>query len=94
VTGANKAMLVRISGRVQGVSFRVWTLREAERLGLDGWVRNEPDGSVGALIAGSDEAVATMLERLWQGPRGAAVTDVRAEAAGIAVAPAGFRITG
>jgi acylphosphatase len=48
-----RAALVRISGRVQGVSFRFWTRQEAERLNLNGWVRNEPDGSVQALVAGA-----------------------------------------
>ena len=67
-------MLVRITGKVQGVSFRVWTRIEAEKLGLNGWVRNEDDGSVRALIVGSDAAVAAMLKRLWEGPRGAAVS--------------------
>jgi acylphosphatase len=90
----DKALLVSITGRVQGVSFRFWTQGEAERLGLSGWVRNEPDGSVKALIAGPDEAVAAMLEAFWQGPRGAVVTDVAAETADAGEAPAGFRITG
>jgi acylphosphatase len=96
VTGApnGKALLVSISGRVQGVSFRFWTQNEAERLGLNGWVRNEPDGSVTALIAGPDAAVAAMLDAFWQGPRGAVVSDVVAEAADAGDAPAGFRITG
>jgi acylphosphatase len=89
-----RALLVSITGRVQGVSFRFWTQGEAERLGLCGWVRNEPDGSVKALIAGSDAAVETMLEAFWQGPRGAIVSDVVAEAADAGEAPAGFRITG
>ena len=48
-----RAVRVRIAGRVQGVNFRAWTRDEAERLGLDGWVRNEADGSVTALLAGS-----------------------------------------
>lgn len=89
-----KAALVRISGRVQGVSFRVWTQREARRLGLNGWVRNEPDGSVSALISGSAEAVASMLDAFWQGPRGADVRSVVPETADPADAPVGFNITG
>ena len=89
-----RAVLVRISGRVQGVSFRFWTRQEAERLSLNGWVRNEPDGSVQALVAGSDGAVAMMLERFWEGPSGAVVADVRAEAADTAGVPVGFRISG
>lgn len=90
----NRAYKVHITGRVQGVSFRFWTREEAERLGLHGWVRNEPDGSVAALIAGPDGAVTLMLERFWQGPTGAVVADVRTEPAEIAASPAGFRITG
>ncbi|TIX83542.1 MAG: acylphosphatase, partial [Mesorhizobium sp.] len=62
-----KAVRVRLSGRVQGVSFRVWTRTEAEKLGLSGWVRNEDDGSVTALIVGAEGAVSTMMNRLWEG---------------------------
>ncbi len=94
MTGTSRAVFVRISGRVQGVSFRVWTQREALRLGLRGWVRNERDGSVSALIAGTDEAVASMLEALWQGPRGADVSSVVPEPADATGVPAGFDITG
>ncbi|ODT06128.1 MAG: acylphosphatase [Mesorhizobium sp. SCN 65-20] len=94
MTGTSRAVLVRISGRVQGVSFRVWTQREALRLGLRGWVRNERDGSVSALIAGEDDAVASMLEALWQGPRGADVRSVVPEPADATGVPAGFDITG
>jgi len=71
-----RAVRVRISGRVQGVGYRIWTRGEAVRLGLTGWVRNESDGSVSALIAGTNSAVAAMIERLRQGPRGAAVSKV------------------
>ncbi|MDH4986478.1 acylphosphatase [Aminobacter anthyllidis] len=87
-----KAVLVRISGQVQGVSFRVWTQREARRLGLNGWVRNERDGSVTALISGPEEAVALMLEAFWKGPPGADVRSVVPEPADSAAA--GFNITG
>lgn len=89
-----RAVLVRISGRVQGVSFRVWTLREAQRLSLRGWVRNEADGSVSALIAGPDDVVTSMLDALWQGPRGAEVRSVVPETADPADVPAGFSISG
>ncbi|ASY73088.1 hypothetical protein N181_20700 [Sinorhizobium fredii USDA 205] len=93
MAGDRKAALVRITGKVQGVCFRVWTRDEAERLGLAGWVRNETDGSVTALIAGPDTAVATMLGRFWKGPPGASVADVAIEDASTVEAPAGFRIT-
>ncbi len=62
------AVIARIHGRVQGVGFRAWTVSEAERLGLDGWVRNRRDGSVEALFAGPREAVELMLERCRHGP--------------------------
>jgi acylphosphatase len=59
-----KAVLVRIEGRVQGVGFRVWTLHEAQALGLVGWVRNEADGSVTARLEGPQESVERMLGML------------------------------
>jgi acylphosphatase len=88
-----QAVRVRITGRVQGVYFRVWTRDEASRLGLTGWVRNDADGAVSALIAGPESAVAAMLERFWQGPAGAAVSGVETEPAAQTERPAGFRIT-
>jgi hypothetical protein len=47
-----RAVLVSVTGRVQGVSYRAWTRDEARRLGLGGWVCNESDGSVRALVVG------------------------------------------
>ncbi|HEV7310041.1 acylphosphatase [Ensifer sp.] len=90
---SQKTVRVRILGRVQGVSFRVWTRNEAERLGLAGWVKNEPDGSVFAVINGSEEAVATMLERLGEGPPMASVTQVITEFVETTGEIKGFRIT-
>ncbi len=92
MTQDRKAVLARITGRVQGVSFRIWTQREAERLQLDGWVRNENDGSVSALISGTEPAVSAMLELLWKGPRGASVSNVAVQEAGEQATPSGFRI--
>ncbi|WP_064705177.1 acylphosphatase [Rhizobium bangladeshense] len=88
------AVRVRISGRVQGVGFRMWTRGEASRLGVTGWVRNEADGSVAALVAGSDSAISTMIERLRSGPAGASVSGVETEAVRLEQMPAEFRITG
>ncbi|TPJ24549.1 MULTISPECIES: acylphosphatase [unclassified Mesorhizobium] len=89
--GEHRAVRARISGMVQGVSYRVWTRAEAMRLGLTGWVRNERDGSVTALIAGGGAAVTAMIERLWQGPRGALVSNVEVEEAA-EEAPLDFKI--
>lgn len=89
----HRAVLVRITGRVQGVSFRVWTRDEASKLGLAGWVRNEADGSVAALIAGPETAVSTMMERFWQGPSGASVSSVEKRPAALTEKLTGFLIT-
>ena len=62
------ALMVNVAGRVQGVSFRAWTKSEADARGLSGWVRNEADGSVSALIQGPSDAVAGMLEAFGKGP--------------------------
>ena len=67
---------LRIEGRVQGVWFRGWTVREAGRLGLDGWVRNCADGSVEAVFSGPKDVVQDMIERCWQGPPYAKVSSI------------------
>lgn len=86
------ATLAHITGRVQGVGFRFWTQEEAEALGLSGWVRNEPDGSVSALLVGSPDAVAEMIRKLHAGPPGAAVVRVAINAADAGDPQNGFRI--
>lgn len=69
---------VRITGRVQGVWYRQWTVREARRRNLDGWVRNRADGSVEALIAGSESDVAELIRLCGGGPPAADVGQVSA----------------
>lgn len=54
-------LVVRFSGRVQGVGFRMTALGVARGLGLTGWVRNEPDGSVRMEAQGSPEALSECL---------------------------------
>ncbi len=68
---------VVVSGRVQGVFFRDSTRREAARLGVAGWVRNCPDGTVQAHVEGSPEAVAELVRWCREGPSHADVDDVR-----------------
>ena len=67
---------VVVEGTVQGVGFRYWARSEAQSLGVSGWVRNRPDGTVEAEVEGDDGAVAGMVEWLRRGPRGASVTGV------------------
>jgi acylphosphatase len=69
---------LHVTGRVQGVSYRWYAAREATRLGLAGWIRNEPDGSVRAHAEGPDEAVDEFVAWCRQGPPAARVEDVTA----------------
>lgn len=68
---------VHITGRVQGVFFRAKTKQEADRIGINGWVRNLPDGSVEALFEGDSEQLAQMVEWCRKGPSLARVDDVQ-----------------
>ncbi|MDQ0573996.1 acylphosphatase [Agromyces albus] len=67
-----------VHGNVQGVGFRYSARREAERLGVAGWVRNRPDGSVEAEIEGDEASVTELIDWFTAGPPGAIVsgTDV------------------
>jgi acylphosphatase len=75
-----KTQHLLIQGRVQGVWFRESMRCEAERLGVAGWVRNAPDGSVEAVIQGSDEAVDALIEWARIGPPMARVDGIEIEA--------------
>ena len=68
---------VTVSGRVQGVFFRAWTRKQANALGVAGWVRNCPDGHVEAHVEGDAAAVAQMIDRMRGGPPSAQVEDIR-----------------
>lgn len=67
---------VYVSGRVQGVSFRYYTVREAERRGVSGWVRNLFDGRVEAVFEGEDSAVEHMVNWCRGGSPAASVSDL------------------
>ena len=68
-----------ITGRVQGVGFRAHTRRQANRLGLKGWVRNLPGGDVEAVVEGTEEEVERFIQWCHRGPTMAYVSEVRVE---------------
>lgn len=68
-----------ISGRVQGVGYRMFAAEAARHEALTGWARNLPDGRVEVLAEGDAEALSRYEWRLWQGPPGARVDDVDTE---------------
>jgi len=65
-----------VGGRVQGVGFRYFVMREAQALGLAGWVRNLPDGRVEVLAAGEPGSIDALEGRLWHGPPHARVSEI------------------
>lgn len=70
------AVSVHVVGRVQGVGYRYYCVAEAERLGVSGWVRNEPDGSVRGHFEGGRGVVEALVEWCRRGPSYAHVTHV------------------
>jgi len=70
---------ITIHGQVHGVGYRAWAADEAESLGLSGWVRNRPDGTVEAVVSGDPASVQTFVALCRDGPRAALVFDVKTE---------------
>jgi acylphosphatase len=65
-----------ISGRVQGVFYRMETQRAADRIGVTGWVKNRPEGTVEAVFEGAKNQVEAILKWCWDGPRLASVDNI------------------
>ena len=76
MTGKPAATRWLITGRVQGVGFRWFVMRNAEELGLAGWAKNLPDGTVEVLGIGVPEALSRLESALNEGPRFAHVENV------------------
>ncbi len=72
---------VFIDGKVQGVFFRDSTRRKAGELGVEGWVRNLPDGRVEGLFEGSSDAVEALIAWCYEGPPAANVEEVQVQEA-------------
>jgi acylphosphatase len=76
-----KRLTASAIGRVQGVGYRYFIVQKARRLGLTGWVRNEPDGSVRIVAEGEEAALAALLSAAGEGPGGAVIRRVHHEIA-------------
>ena len=76
---AQAAKHVRVTGRVQGVFFRAWAQGQARALGISGWIRNCPDGSVEAHLDGEEDCVARMVQRMSRGPANAQIDEISVE---------------
>ncbi len=68
-----------VHGRVHGVGFRDFTQRRAAELGVTGWVRNQPDGTVEAVAEGDKETLERFIAYLWRGPSSARVVRVESD---------------
>jgi acylphosphatase len=90
--GSRAGLEASVRGRVQGVGFRVWALREGMHLRLDGFVANEADGSVRVVAEGPRSELDRLVERLEEGPPSALVERVLARWEPARGLPAGFRI--
>lgn len=85
-------MHVLVRGRVQGVGFRYAAFRQAQVLGVTGWVRNCPDGRVEGEFQGTMEVVAAMLAWCRQGPPMAHVEELQSVEVPLAQDSPGFEI--
>ncbi len=91
---ALKQLQLVVRGRVQGVYFRASTQREARRLGLSGWVRNRPDGSIEILAEGEEVSIRELYGWAQKGPSAARVERVDTRWRSFTGEFPDFRITG
>ena len=89
---ATTRAVATVRGVVQGVGFRWFVQRTASRLGLHGWVRNRPDGTVEVAAEGSTAAVDALLAAIREGPDGAWVSEVAVRREPPTGASGGFEI--
>ena len=87
-----KASRFLVSGVVQGVGYRIFTVRAARGLGLRGYARNLPDGRVEVVAAGEASSLGSLRERLQTGPRGAVVSGLEETETEIDPAPQEFEV--
>ena len=74
-----QAKRIKVTGIVQGVYFRASTQEQAKQLGIKGWCKNEPDGSVLIIAEGSEEELNALVEWCHKGPSNASLEKVFVE---------------
>jgi acylphosphatase len=74
-----KCIRVKVYGEVQGVSFRSFIKQAADELGLVGWIRNNRDGSVEAVVERQQDKIEALLAKMRKGPPNACVTGIEIE---------------
>ena len=74
-----QAKRIKVTGKVQGVYFRASTQEQAKQLGIKGWCKNEPDGSVLIIAEGAEENLNALVEWCHHGPSNASVEKVLVE---------------
>lgn len=72
----SKRLVAAVHGFVQGVGFRIYVQQEADRLGLEGWVANQADGTVEVVAEGPRADLERLVAALWEGPTSSAVSRV------------------
>jgi len=87
-----KRLYLLIHGHVQGVGFRYFCYEQATALGLTGYARNLPDGTVEAEVQGEDEAVDRFARAVSRGPHIAQVTEVLKDKREVVEGEKGFRV--
>ena len=90
MSGQRQVHLI-ITGRVQGVWYRGWTVKTASALGLQGWVRNRRDGTVEAMFSGPTAAVEEMIQACRKGPPAARVDEIDVSPSVDVLAQSGYR---
>ena len=88
-----KRMVSLVRGRVQGVAFRYHTALKANQLGLQGWVRNNKDGTVQVEAQGQENSLNDLIGYLHKGPAHAKVDEVQTKWIGTKESGGKFRIT-
>lgn len=79
MTEPRHRLLAIVSGVVQGVNYRGYACRCAYQLGLCGWIRNLPNGTVECVVEGSEDIIRKFVDCLWQGSPASRVQDVALE---------------